>query len=123
MDEPRENIFWKAAMIGKVIYPDTADVPPTAPAPYASGRQTPTKGRKRARYTPVEDHMILQAVEIHGRNWRNVLTFMNKHQEVLGKEASEKHRDVDVRDKKAHERIRKRVATLQEKHGEDDRFA
>ena len=47
------------------------------------------KQTKWLRYTPVEDHMILQAVEFHGRNWYYVLTFMNEHRDVLWKEAGQ----------------------------------
>ena len=134
--DPGRNIFWKAAMTGEVTYPtirtqaatslastEGKEAPPKTPPPGQSGRGK-QKQTKRLRYTPVEDHMILQAVEIHGRNWYNVLKFLNEHRDVLGKEACQKYKDVELlRDKKAHERIRKRVNILQEKHDEKhDRF-
>ena len=44
------------------------------------------RNQLKPRYTPVEDRMILQAIEIHGRNWRNVLKVLRDHHEVLGEE-------------------------------------
>lgn len=46
---------------------------------------------------------------------------MSEHRDVLGKEAGSKYRDLQaIKDKKAHEIIRKRVYFLQEKQFEED---
>ena len=55
--------------------------------------------------------MILKAVELKGRDWRAVLTFLKRNWEFLG-EKGELYRSCDIGDKRLHDRLRKRASTL-----------
>ena len=76
-----ENVFLKAALTGKLTYPtrirsDIGMNLASAAEPAVASSQRGGRKQLKPRYTPVEDHMILQAIEIHGRNWHNVLKFL-----------------------------------------------
>ena len=62
------------------------------------------RNQLKPRYTPVEDRMMLQAIEIHGRNWHNVLKVLTDHHEVLGEEIGRKYKDVDPEDQDVRQR-------------------
>ena len=53
----------------------------------------------------LEDHLILKAVELKGRDWRTVLPFLKSNWEVLGEE-EKTYRDCDIGEKSLQERLR-----------------
>ena len=95
--------------MGKVKYP-VARVTKTS-------KREMQKQRKRLRYTTVEDSIILQQklAKTFLTSWVNIARFLVK------KLAANIETDLEaIKDKKAHEIIRKRVYFLQEKQIEDD---
>ena len=59
----------------------------------------------------LEDHLIIRAAELNGRDWRAVLAFLKRNWEVLGEEG-ELYRDCDIGDRSIQDRLRKRAAIV-----------
>ena len=112
MGDFSDNIFLRAAFGGAIEIPVTtsSSSPSTSTCTSASGAATfsdasqsyTRKGKARAKlqprrrnathrkYSKLEDHLILKAVELKGRDWRTVLAFLKSNWEVLG----EKRKDL-----------------------------
>ena len=133
MDDFSENIFLRAAFGGSIEIPVTtsSSSPSTSTCTSASSAATfsdapqgsRSKGKGRAKlqprrrnathqkYSKLEDHLILKAVELKGRDWRTVLAFLKTNWEVLGEEGKI-YRDCDIGEKSLQERLRKRASSL-----------
>ena len=101
-----DNIFMRAALHGNFTMPSTSSVHRTEDE--SLRKNLPKRKTQNHRYTVVKDMMIVQAMEKCGREWRSVAQFMKKHADVLGN-TGDLYRDMDVNDKKAIERLRKRA--------------
>lgn len=71
-----------------------------------------TARKTRKCFTSVKDTILLQAVNVCGREWNSVLAFMRRHVEVLGAEAGAQYVDKENPEKQLQERLRKRAAKL-----------
>ena len=134
MGDFSDNIFLRAAFGGDIEIPVTtsSSSPSTSTCTSASGAATfsdapqsyTRKGNEaRAKFQPrrrnathrkyskLEDHLILKAVELKGRDWRTVLAFLKSNWEVLGEEGKI-YRDCDIGEKSLQERLRKRASAL-----------
>ena len=133
MGDFSDNIFLRAAFGGAIEIPVTtsSSSPTTSTCTSASGAATfsdapqsyTRKGKARAKlqprrrnathrkYSKLEDHLILKAVELKGRDWRTVLAFLKSNWEVLGEEGKI-YRDCDIGEKSLQERLRKRASAL-----------
>ena len=136
MGDFSDNIFLRAAFGGAIEIPVTTSSsnPRTSTCTSASGAATfsdapqsyTRKGKARAKleprkrnathrkYSKLEDHLILKAVELKGRDWRTVLAFLKSNWEVLG-EKGKIYRDCDIGEKSLQERLRKRASALLKK--------
>ena len=134
MGDFSDNIFLRAAFEGDIEIPVTtsSSSPSTSTCTSASGAatfsdapQSYTRKGNEARaklqprrrnathrkYSKLEDHLILKAVELKGRDWRTVLAFLKSNWEVLGEEGKI-YRDCDIGEKSLQERLRKRASAL-----------
>ena len=134
MGDFSDNIFLRAAFGGDIEIPVTtsSSSPSTSTCTSASGAatfldtpQSYTRKGNEARaklqprrrntthrkYSKLEDHLILKAVELKGRDWRTVLAFSKSNWEVLGEEGKI-YRDCDIGEKSLKERLRKRASAL-----------
>lgn len=101
----KDNIFLKAAFTGEIEGPLT-----NQNCNNTSKQNVPTEPPKQTkqtkhRYSELEDLMIIKAVEMKGRNWRVVLTFMKQNSKILGKEG-------EVGDCGMQDRLRKGASFL-----------
>ena len=133
MGDFSDNIFLRAAFGGAIEIPATSSSsnPSASTCTSASGAATfsdapqssTSKGKGRAKlqprrrnathhkYSKLEDHLILKAVELKGRDWRTVLAFLKTNWEVLGEEGKI-YRDCNIGEKSLQERLRKRAWAL-----------
>ena len=113
--EFKDNIFLKAALTGKIESPSG---PSTQSLNNASKQKAPTK-RKRTKNkdSELEDFIIVKAVEMKGRDWRAVLTFMKQNCEILGKHV-EFYQKCEVGDRGMQDRLRIRASLLLKKDKE-----
>ena len=111
MGDFSDNIFLRAAFgVGDIEIPVTtsSSSPSTSTCASASGAatfsdapQTSTGKRKcremlqprrrnanNRKYSKLEDHLILKAVELKGRDWRTVLAFFKSNWKVLAEEGN-----------------------------------
>ena len=121
----KDNIFLRAAFGGEIEMPAS---PRTSTSSTTSSSTDTSKSaqkgkalRKRnaphKKYSKLEDHLIIRAVELNGRDWRAVLAFLKRNWEVLGEEG-ELYRDYDIGDRSIQDRLRKRAATVLGKDSE-----
>ena len=73
--------------------------------------QAKRSGEAPAKYSKLEDHLILKPVQLKGRDWRTVLAFLKSNWKGLGEEGKI-YRDCDISEKSLQERLRKRAAAL-----------
>lgn len=123
MEKFGKNIFLNAAFGGEIQQPSTstnkcaASTLSGSSATSSSRKPSLKKTRKREpnaprhTYSKVEDQLILKAMEMFGRDWREVLAFLKRNWEVLGKDG-EIYRDCNLNDRKMHDRLRKRSAVF-----------
>ena len=133
MGDFSDNIFLRAAFGGAIEIPATSSSsnPSASTCTSASGaakfsdapQSSTSKGKDRAKlqprtrnathhkYSKLEDHLILKAVELKGRDWRTVLAFLKTNWEVLGEEGKI-YRDCNIGEKSLQERLRKRAWAL-----------
>ena len=124
MGDFSDNIFLRAAYGGSIEIPETTSssspststcVSTSSAATFPGAPQSFTnKGKGRAKlqprrckathrkYSKLEDHLILKAVELKGRDWRTVLAFLKSIWEVLGEEGKI-YRDCDIGEKSLQE--------------------
>ena len=117
MGDFSDNIFLRAAFGGAIEIPVTTSsssprkstcASASGAAPFSDAPQTSPRKRKRRaklqprrrnaphrKYSKLEDHLILKAVELKGRDWRTVLAFLKSNWEVLGEEGKI-YRDCDI---------------------------
>ena len=133
MGDFSDNIFLKAAFGGAIEIPLTTSSsnPSMSTCLSASGTATfsdalqsyTSKGKAQVKlqprrhnathrkYSKLENHLILKAVELKGRDWRTVLAFLKSNWEVLGEEGKI-YRDCDIGEKSLQEHLRKGVSAL-----------
>ena len=82
------------------------------------GKALRKRNAPHRKYSKLEDRLIIRAVELNGRDWRAVLTFLKRNWEVLGEEG-ELYRDCDIGDRSIQDRLRKRAATIKDSKAKD----
>ena len=127
MGDFSDNIFLRAAFGGAIEIPVTTSSPSprsstcasaSGAASFSDAPQTSTRKRKRRaklqprrrnaphrKYSKLEDHLILNAVELKGQDWRTVLAFLKSNWEV----------NCDIGEESLQERLGKRAAALLKK--------